>query len=93
MKPLCLDKYFKKTFIKIFDNYNTGIKSSKLQEAIEKVEELKEESGRIYDDMTKDRLEADKLLEKTENMKHLAKNFQRQSEEMENERKRNNFWL
>ncbi len=27
IKPHCLDKYFRKTFIKVFDNYSTGISS------------------------------------------------------------------
>mmetsp|Transcript_28412 Transcript_28412/g.28199 ORF Transcript_28412/g.28199 Transcript_28412/m.28199 type:complete len:129 (-) Transcript_28412:267-653(-) len=53
LKPLCLDKYFRKTFIKVFDNYSTGISSTNLHLAFAKAEEVKEIAQKNVKDMIK----------------------------------------
>ena len=93
IKPLCLDKFFKKTFIKVFDNYSTGINSKNLQLAFAKAEEVKEIAQKNVKDMIKNVHETDELLERSQNINDLAKDFEKNAAEMEKIQRRNNFWL
>ncbi|CAI2379972.1 unnamed protein product [Moneuplotes crassus] len=93
IRPLCLDKYFRKTFIKILDNYSTGISSKNLQLAFAKAEEVKEIAQKNVKDMIKNVHETDELLQKSENINELAKDFEKNAHEMEKIQKNTNFWL
>ena len=77
IKPLCLDKFFNKSFVKVFDNYSTGINSQNLQLAFAKAKEVKEIAQKNVKDMIKNVNETDELLQKSQNINNLAKDFEK----------------
>ena len=93
IKPMWLDKFFKNSFIKIFDNYSTGISQKNLQLAFAKAEEVKQIAANNVKNMVKNIQETDQLLDKSNNIKDLAKDFEKNATEMEKIQRSNNFWL
>lgn len=62
MKPNVYDKVFKANFQKVLDNNETGIKSTNLNLAQQKVDEVKKIAGESIDQMNQNMLETEKLL-------------------------------
>ena len=93
LTPNVYDKVFKPNFSKVIDNYNTGINSTNLNKAFEKVDEVKAIAQRSVEQMNKNREDTEKLLASTEEINMLAKDFQKNAHEMEVIQKRNSFWL
>lgn len=88
-----MDKYFKKSFIKVFDNYSTGISQKNLQMAFAKAEEVKQIAANNVKSMVKNIQETDQLLDRAQNINHLAKDFEKNATEMEQVQRNANFWL
>ena len=93
IKPMWLDKFFKSSFIKIFDNYRTGINQKNLQLAFVKAEEVKQIASTNVKSMVKNIQETDQLLDKSQNIKDLAKDFEKNASKMEQIQRSNNFWF
>eukprot|EP00345_Euplotes_harpa_P005530 CAMPEP_0168329078 /NCGR_PEP_ID=MMETSP0213-20121227/6890_1 /TAXON_ID=151035 /ORGANISM="Euplotes harpa, Strain FSP1.4" /LENGTH=91 /DNA_ID=CAMNT_0008332327 /DNA_START=227 /DNA_END=498 /DNA_ORIENTATION=- len=53
IKPMCLNKYFRDSFAKVFDNYSTGISQKNLQLAFAKAEEVKQIAANNVKNMVK----------------------------------------
>ena len=77
IKPMCLDKFFKKSFIKVFDNYSTGITQKNLQNAFAKAEEVKKIATDNIRDAVRNMKETENLEEKSQNIKLLSKDFEK----------------
>ena len=83
LKPNVYDKVFKPNFQKVYYNYNTGISSTNLNAAFDKVEEVKNIAARSVDKMNSNLSETQKLLESSQEVSLLAKDFEKNSIELE----------
>ena len=77
----------------MFDNYSTGISQKNLQMAFAKAEEVKEIAANNVKNMVKNVQETDQLLDRAQNINHLAKDFEKNAVEMEKVQRDANFWL
>lgn len=76
---MCFDKFFKKSFEKVLDNYSTGISQKNLQAAFAKAEEVKAIAANNVKNMVKNVQETDQLLDRAQNINNLAKDFEKVS--------------
>ena len=82
--PNCLDKHFKQQFLKILDNYKTGISDKNLQQAFKKVDEIKDITSRSVVKMVENTKETDVLLQTSNEIKMLSRDFEKNAQEMKN---------
>lgn len=65
LEPGCYNKNFIKTFKKIMSNYETGINSDVVNEAFDKVQDLKKMAGRSASKMMQNQEMGQELLQKS----------------------------
>lgn len=69
------DKIFKSNFLKTYDSFKTGIKSNNLNAAQAKADEVKAIAARSVNKMQANMAETEKLLEASNDLNSLAKDF------------------
>ncbi len=83
---------FRPNFNKVLDNYNTGISSGNLQMAFQKVDEVKNIAQDAVRGMVANTGETEKLLQDSQEVQMLAKDFQSNAADLEHIMKNQNWW-
>lgn len=72
----CLEKFLKAKVTKVLENYTTSISSKNLNAAFQKVDEVKNIAGRSITKMQSNMEQTEKLLDHSQEIQFLTKDFQ-----------------
>lgn len=89
----CLEKFLKPKVAKILENYNTSISSKNLNMAFQKVDEVKQIAGRSIQQMAQNMQETEELMQHSQEINVMSKDFQKNSEKLETMMINQNFWM
>lgn len=92
LKPNVYDKVFKPQFQKVLENNSTGIKSTNLNAAIAKADEVKVIAARSVQKMNENMAETEALLRSSQEINLLAKDFQKNAHTLEVTVKNTSWW-
>lgn len=76
----------------MLDKYTTSISSENLNKAFAKVDEVKEIAGRTITKMAENMSKAEGMVEQSQDLTFLAKDFNKNAETLEKTMKRQAFW-
>lgn len=93
LTPNVLDKYFRPTFDKIYQNHNTQINFSNLQTAQTQVEDLKLIAQRKIQKFQENLAQTESLLASTQEINMLAKDFEKGTREVKTNEIAVSWWM
>ena len=79
----CLAPFLHSQMNKIIDSYSTSISSENLNKAFAKVEEVKDIAGRTISKMAENMSKAEGMVEQSQDLTFLAKDFNKNAETLE----------
>eukprot|EP00826_Nyctotherus_ovalis_P019629 TRINITY_DN16079_c0_g1_i2.p1 TRINITY_DN16079_c0_g1~~TRINITY_DN16079_c0_g1_i2.p1 ORF type:complete len:233 (-),score=69.64 TRINITY_DN16079_c0_g1_i2:159-857(-) len=88
-----LDVPFQKSFMRLFDKYNTGINMTNIQVANSKIDSLKRDMGKTIENQFESNKTTQEFHETSDALKLNARLFEKVTHDLEKTAERSNFWM